>query len=312
MKSVIRISQQGNGDFETIQSAINSIPQDSSQTILMTIESGVYKEKLEINKPNLYLLGDGHVRIVYDDYAKRENAVGMPMGTFASSSTYISCDNIKIENITFENTAGESDQVSQAVALYVDADKVAFKNCSFLGAQDTLYLGRPKEELNNKSGRNYFENCRIVGDIDFIFGSATAYFQECQIVSKDQGKEINGYITAAATPVDKEVGFVFHQCKLLSDAAKNSVYLGRPWRDYARTVFIDCWMDQHIHQEGWNDWDKTSVETTVYYGEFGSAGPGANVSKRTVWSAQLNEEELKKFSLNECFRGDISWIYEWE
>ncbi|WP_438349666.1 pectinesterase family protein [Paenibacillus sp. FA6] len=302
MKNMIKVSQQGNGDFRTIQAAINSIPNHSTEEIMVTIESGVYKEKLKINKPNLHLFGEGDVKITFDDYSPKLNQLGVPMGTFASSSTYITADNIKVHNITFENSAGESDKVAQAVALYVDADKVSFKNCTFISAQDTLYLGRPKEELSNISGRNYFENCRIVGDIDFIFGSATAFFHKCEIVSIDQGKKINGYITAAATPMDKEIGFVFHRCKLISEADKNTVFLGRPWRDYARTVFIDCWMDKHIHQEGWNDWDKVSAETTVYYGELGSVGPGASSTTRVAWAQQLDDKDFVN-DKNICWRG---------
>lgn len=307
MKKYICVSQKGDGDFRTIQEAINSIRELSAQETMITIESGVYKEKLTINKPDLYLLGHGEVTIVYDDFARKNNTLGKPMGTFASCSTYITSDNIKVENIIFENSAGSSDKAGQAVALYVDADKVCFKECSFLSAQDTLYLGKPKEERNNRSGRNYFENCRIVGDIDFIFGSATAFFEKCEIVSLNLGKVINGYITAAATPVDKEIGFIFHSCTLISAADENSVFLGRPWRDYAKTVFIDCWMDNHIKQEGWNDWEKTSVDTTVYYAESGSRGPGASLSKRVAWSKQLNEEDVKAFSLETCFRGELAW-----
>lgn len=308
MTNNIKVSQKGNGDFHTVQAAIDSIPAGALQDTILIIESGVYKEKLQINKPNLSLYGNGAVRFVYDDYARKNNSLGAPMGTFASSSTYITGDNIRIENIIFENSAGGSDEVGQAVALYVDADKVSFKNCSFIAAQDTLYLAKPKEEMNNTSGRNYFEHCRIVGDIDFIFGSATAFFHECEIVSLNLQKEINGYITAAATPVDKPLGFIFHKCKLMSEADRNSVYLGRPWRDYAKTVFIDCWMDKHIREEGWDDWDKAdAVATTVYYGESGSDGPGADWGKRAAWSKQLNEAERRHFSLDTCFSGDLSW-----
>ncbi|WP_019640510.1 pectinesterase family protein [Paenibacillus fonticola] len=307
MITTIRVSQDGQGDFNTIQAAINSIPAQMPHETCITIQSGVYKEKLEINKPHLHLRGVGDVSIVYDDFAKKPGASGQPIGTFASSSTYITAGNIKIDNITFENPAGDGDVVGQAVALYVDADQVAFRNCRFIAAQDTLYLGRPKEQFTNQSGRNYFENCRIVGDIDFIFGSATAYFHQCEIVSLNRNKAINGYITAAATPIDKEYGFIFNQCKLLSDADEHTVYLGRPWRDYAKTVFIDCWMDRHVHPEGWHDWEKVCVNTTVYYGEYGSVGPGSNVSGRVPWAKQLEEEDLTKFTLSHCFGGDISW-----
>jgi pectinesterase len=307
MKPIITVNQSGTGDFTALQAAIDSIPENVSEETVLVIEAGVYKEKLYINKPNLRLSGVGEVRLVYDDYALKLNSEGSPMGTFASASTYITGDNIRVENIIFENTAGESARVGQAVALYVDADKVSFADCSFLGAQDTLYLGRPKEEPRNSSGRNYFERCRIAGDIDFIFGSATAYFEACEIISLNLDRDINGYITAAATPVDKASGFLFHRCRLLSSAAADSVYLGRPWRDYAKTVFLDCWMDAHIRQEGWHDWEKSSAGTTVFYAEYGSAGPGAHLEARTAWSRQLKEADMDRFTLEACFGGDISW-----
>ncbi|MNI38708.1 Pectinesterase A precursor [compost metagenome] len=271
------------------------------------IEAGVYYEKLRIHKPDITLIGEGEVRLVYDDYAPKPGIEGTPMGTFASCSTYITGDNIRAENIIFENTAGDSSKVAQAVALYVDADRAMFKNCSFLAAQDTLYLARPKEEQCNRSGRNYFEHCRITGDIDFIFGSATAYFEQCEMISLDLGQEINGYVTAAATPVDKGAGFVFHRCRLVSEAAADSVYLGRPWRDYARTAFIDCWLGAHIRRTGWNDWDKSSVWHTVHYAEAGSTGPGAHPEEREGWSRQLKEKELEEFSLEAVFGGDVDW-----
>ncbi|MBW4081349.1 pectinesterase family protein [Paenibacillus sp. S150] len=307
MKRTLTINHAGTGDFALLQAAIDSIPENGSGETVLVIEAGVYREKLCINKPNLRLCGKGEVRLVYDDYALKPGAGGSPMGTFASASTYITGDNIRAENIIFENRAGKSSEAGQAVALYVDADKVSFVDCSFLGAQDTLYLGRPKEETRNSSGRNYFERCRIAGDIDFIFGSATAYFEECAIISLNQGREINGYITAAATPADKETGFVFHRCRLLSDAAADSVYLGRPWRDYARTVFLDCWMGGHIRREGWHDWDKSSAGTTVFYGEYGSAGPGAHPEARAAWTRLLKQADTAGFTLEACFGADLSW-----
>lgn len=307
MKHLV-ISKTGVGDYSSVQAAVDSIPEEAGDVTVLHIEAGVYYEKLRINKPDLRIIGKGEVILVYDDYARKPGIEGTPMGTFGSCSTYITGDKFTVENIIFENTAGGSDEVGQAVALYVDADKVSFMNCTFLAAQDTLYLARPKEEKVNRSGRNYFEHCRITGDIDFIFGSATAYFHECEITSLNLGKEINGYITAAATPEDKQTGFVFHKCRLVSDAAEDTVYLGRPWRDYARTAFIDCWMGAHIRREGWNDWDKASVWHTVHYGEAGSEGPGAYADKRVGWSKQLQEHELGQYTLEAVFGGDASWI----
>ncbi|MEK5446626.1 pectinesterase family protein [Paenibacillus sp. FSL R7-0331] len=307
MKHIV-ISRTGGGDFSSVQAAVDSIPEECAEITVLHIEAGIYYEKLRINRPNLRLIGQGEVRLSYDDYARKPGNEGTPIGTFGSCSTYITGDNITAVNIIFENTAGSSDEVGQAVAMYVDADRVVFRNCTFLAAQDTLYLARPKEEKLNRSGRNYFEHCRITGDIDFIFGSATAYFHECEITSLNLGKEINGFVTAAATPEDKQTGFVFHKCRLVSDAAGGSVYLGRPWRDYARTAFIDCWMGAHICREGWNDWDKAAVWHTVHYVEAGSEGPGAHADKRVGWSKQLSESELEQLTPEAIFGGETDWI----
>jgi pectinesterase len=303
----IRVSKSGSGDYTSVQAAINSIPVGRTEETHLIIEAGVYKEKLQIHKPHLRLYGKGEVRLVYDDYALKLGNDGTPMGTNASCSTHITGDDIRVEHIIFENTAGPGSIVGQAVALYLDADQAVFRNCTFLAAQDTLYLAKPKEEKLNTSGRNYFEHCRIAGDVDFIFGSATAYFEECEIISLDRNMEINGFISAAATPEDKKAGFIFHKCRLISDAAADSVYLGRPWRDYARTVFIDCWMGGHIRREGWNDWGKSSVNDTVQYAEYGSVGPGAAPGERISWSKQLEQKVKDNFSLEAVFGGDIAW-----
>ncbi|MFP4979231.1 pectinesterase family protein [Paenibacillus sp. CN-4] len=302
------VSRAG-GNFDSVQAAVDSIPEHAPYRTVITVRQGTYTEKLRINKPNLHLRGEGEVVFRYDDYAAKPGEDGNPVGTYGSASTYITGDNVKVENITFVNSAGPSERVAQAVALYVDADRVAFYGCTFIGEQDTLYLGRPKEQENNRTARNYFAGCTIIGDIDFIFGSATAWFEDCTIISLDKGKEINGYITAAATPVDKRTGFVFRNCLLTGEAGPDSVYLGRPWRDYAKTVFIDCEMGGHIRREGWHDWDKASAWTTVRYGEAGSHGPGANDAGRTAWSRRMSEKELEAYTLEACFDGDTSWIF---
>jgi pectinesterase len=316
------VAQDGSGQFTKIQEAIDSIPVDNQNRIMITIKDGVYKEKLEINKPLITLVGTDRdkVKVTFDDYAKK-TINGEKMGTFGSYSSIITADGFMAKNITFENNAGSGTVVGQAVAVYVDADQVEFHSCSFLGSQDTLFtaplppkpiegdrFGGPRDGLERKKWcRSYFKDCYLEGDVDFIFGSATALFQDCEINSLDQSKEINGYITAASTPQDQKHGYVFIDCKLTSTAAAHTVYLGRPWRDYAKTVFINCWMGEHIREEGWHNWDKKHAEKTTYYAEYNSQGPGGNMEKREPWAKVLTEDELQEYTLENILGSGEKW-----
>jgi pectinesterase len=165
----------------------------------------------------------------------------------------------------------------------VDADRVAFINCRFIANQDTIYT-------YGKGQRQYFRNCWIEGTTDFIFGASTCWFEDCTILSKR-----DSYITAASTPEGAEFGYVFRNCRLIHNDNARKVYLGRPWRPYAKTVFIDCELGDHIRPEGWHNWDKKYAEKTSYYAEYGSKGPGAE-GKRVSWSHALKAKEVKKYT----------------
>lgn len=203
-------------------------------------------------------------------------------------------DGFYAKNITFENSSGP---VGQAVAVRVDGDKVVFENCRFLGFQDTLYP-------HGRNSRQYYKNCYIEGTTDFIFGWSTAVFEDCEIYSKAGGH----YITAASTEKETEYGFVFINCKLTGDAPKGSVYLGRPWRNYAQSVFINTEMGEHINQAGWHNWDKPHAEQTAFYAEYNSTGKGANAEKRVPWSKQLTKEEAEKYTAEHILKGKDNWI----
>jgi pectinesterase len=196
------------------------------------------------------------------------------------------------ENITFQNSAGP---VGQAVAIFVSGDRAVFKNCRFLGFQDTLYT-------YGKYSRQYYENCYIEGTVDFIFGSSTAVFKDCEIRSKR-----DAYITAASTPQGRDYGYVFINCKLTADPGVEKVFLGRPWRPYAQTVFIHCEMGAHIRPEGWNNWGNVSNEKTAFYAEYGSSGPGADISGRVPWAKKLNKKKLAAYSIEKVLAGDDGW-----
>ncbi|ADL51177.1 pectinesterase family protein [Clostridium cellulovorans] len=316
------VCKDGSGDFKTIQEAINSIPDNSNEKVTIYIKDGVYKEKLHITKPYVILIGESTEKtiITFDDYANKLFPNGEKYRTFNSYTVFISGDNFTAQNITIENSAGSGDVVGQAVALYVDSDKAIFKKCKFLGQQDTIFtgplppkpiegndFGGPMEGKPRRNVRQYFEQCYIEGDIDFIFGSSTVVFNKCEVFSLDKDKPINGYITAASTPEGLDFGYVFIDCKLTSNAKKETVYLGRPWRDYAKTAFINCYMGKHIINEGWHNWDKKQAENLVSYVEYNSYGPGATLDKRAQWTKVLSRESVAIYSISNVLSGNDNW-----
>lgn len=230
--------------------------------------------------------------LTYNDFASKKNRFGEEMGTTGSTSFYVFGDEFIAENITFENSSGP---VGQAVAVRVDGDKVMFRNCRFLGFQDTLYP-------HGERSRQYYKDCYIEGTVDFIFGWSTAVFDNCEIYCKEKG-----YITAASTNPDTQHGFVFINCMITGSAEANSFYLGRPWRPYAKTVFINCFLDKQIRAEGWHNWNKPDAEKTAFYAEYKNHGPGAQPTSRVAWSHQLTDEEAQRYTLENIF-GD--WTIE--
>ena len=283
------VAKDGSGDFFTVQEAVNAAPDYCKQDeTVIFIKNGVYKEKLTVpaNKQKLHLIGESAEKtiITYDDYALKNGSTGYPMGTSATSTVFLHANDFLAENITFENSSGEGKAIGQACAITLNGDRAAFINCRFIGNQDTVYGFGP-------GTRQYFRDCYIEGTTDFIFGFSTIYFEGCMIMSKK-----NSYITAASTPPGSKYGFVFVNCSLLHDENASEVYLGRPWRPYARTVFIDCEMDGHILKEGWHNWNKPDAEKTSFYAEYGSRGPGAASEKERVgWSHFLKEKDLKDY-----------------
>lgn len=311
------VAKDGSGDFLTIQEAVDSV-QDTAAQVVIHIKKGVYKEKVHVWKPNITFIGEdvNETVLTYDDYALKLFENGEKYGTFHSYSLLVAGNNFKASNLTIENSAGIGSVVGQAVAAYVDADMVVFENCRFLGCQDTLFtgplppvpmagglFGSPMEEYPKIPGRQYYKNCYIEGDVDFIFGTATVVFEDCEIFSFERGKETNGYVTAASTQEGKKYGYVFINCKLTSNAKPKTVFLGRPWRNYAKTVFINCELGAHIKEEGWNDWNKPEAHDTMYYAEYGSTGEGANDAKRVPYAKILKESEIKAYTIEEIFEG---------
>jgi len=280
------VAKDGSGNFTSVQAAISSIRdfRPEGRTVIF-IKKGVYKEKvvLPTQKTEITLIGEDRdsTIITWDDHANINK-----MGTFKTYTFLIQGNDIVLENLTIENNAP---RLGQAVALHVEGDRVAFFNCRFLGNQDTIYLGR-------EGFRNYFGGCYIEGTTDFIFGASTAWFEGCTILGK-----INSYLTAASTPKDIAFGFVFNKCTINTADSVKSVYLGRPWRAYAYTLFMGCNMIGKIKPEGWNNWSKKENEATARYAEYKNAGPGSDLSKRVNWSRQLSKKEANQVNLRTVF-----------
>ncbi|MDZ7935462.1 MAG: pectinesterase family protein [Emticicia sp.] len=238
------VAKDGSGDFRYIQDAINAVRVYLPKPITIKIKKGIYKEKLQVYSTltNITFVGENldSTIISYDDFSGKGK-----METFDSYTVKVEGNDIKFKNLTIENTAG---RIGQAVALHVEGDRCTFENCKFLGNQDTIFA-------SGENARQYFTNCYIEGTVDFIFGSSTALFEKCHVHSKT-----DGYITAASTPKWVAYGYVFKDCKLTADETATKVYLGRPWRDFAKTVFINCEMGSHILPEGWNNWGRPEVE----------------------------------------------------
>ncbi len=295
----ITVAQDGSGDYEHIQDAIDASKSFPPKRVTIFIKNGVYKEKITVPSWNtkLSLIGESKEKtiITYDDYFKKIDRDRN--STFMTFTVKIEADDFYAENLTIENASGP---VGQAVALHVEGNRCKFVNCNVKGNQDTLYS-------DGENSLQYFSGCYIEGTTDFIFGSATVFFEKCVIKNKS-----NSYITAASTTDGKAFGFVFYQCELIADEGVNSAYLGRPWRDYAKVAFIECEMGSHINAEGWKNWSGTERDKTVYYAEYGNTGPGSKMDGRVNWSNQLTEDQAAKYTLLNVLSPAVSGQgYDW-
>ena len=276
-QDTIVVSRDGTGNFRTLQEAIESARAFMDYTVTIYVKNGVYKEKVIVPSwvENIDIIGEDRDKtiITYDDHANINK-----MGTFRTYTVKVEGSDITFKNLTIENNAA---QLGQAVALHTEGDRLKFINCRILGNQDTIYTGA-------KFTRLYFKDCYIDGTTDFIFGPSTALFEDCIIHSKR-----NSYVTAASTPKEAKYGYVFKHCKLTAEPGVDKVYLGRPWRPYAYTLFIECELGKHIVLAGWHNWGKQSNEETARYMEYKNTGEGANASERVAWSKQLTKKEAE-------------------
>jgi len=289
-KSIV-VAKDGSGNYKTVQQAFNAVPENNKNPLTIYIKPGIYKEKIHLDssKYHVTIIGEDKFKTIltYDDHTGKLSPGGDTINTRTSWSFLLKADDFNAENISFVNDAGFT--AGQAVAAEIDGDRVVFKNCRFIGFQDVLFT-------NNENSRQVYKNCYIEGTTDFIFGSATAWFEQCLIHSKK-----NSHITAASTPQAHPFGYIFNDCILTADTGLYGVSLGRPWRQFASVAYIHCYIGQHILTEGWRNWNNTDNYKTVRYAEYENYGPGANPLKRVPWSHQLTDQEVKNFTFKNVF-----------
>lgn len=302
------VSRKG-GRFRTVQEAIDAVPRGNQKPVTIEVRKGVYMERLTVPRDKRF------IRLVGEDATSTVLTYNLSTATTAetrySASAYVYADDFQAENIAFENTYGVG---SQAVSLFVGADRALFRRCRFLGWQDTLYVNGPgchfvpqslvaADASNCPAGRQFFDQCYIEGHVDFIFGDAAAVFRNCQIHSKGAG-----YVTAQSKTYPEQVsGFVFDHCRLTGENTGAGVYLGRPWRAYSQAVYRNCWLGAHIRPPGWSVWNNNRNHETSFYAEFQSEGPGANPAARVPWSHQLTVEEAARFDTPVFLKGVDGW-----
>lgn len=305
---MITVAKDGSGDFLSVQEAVNSIA-DVPETIF--IKNGIYKERVEITKNNITLIGENvdSTIITYDYYALMPMEDGSKRGTFRSYTFLVNADNFSAYNITFENSAGFGKVVGQAIAVYAEGDALTFKNCHMLGHQDTLFTGPlPHEEKQTGGftgptqfapripGHQLYEDCFICGEVDFIFGSAICYFKNCELYALNRNMEINSYYTAPSTYENQQYGYVFESCNFTGNCPERTVMLSRPWRIYAKVVLLNCNLSGQITETGFHDWNKPESHDTCYYAEYKCFGDGYVPDKRPPYVHQLTDEEAAIYS----------------
>ena len=304
------VAADGTGDFYSIQRALDAAPKTGA---LVLVAPGVYREVLTVDKPNI------QIRSANSDATKTivvmDKSAGTSGGTLHSATVNVTADNFFAENITFENdfnaTHPQLPAGSQALALLVTGDRAVFHNVRLLGNQDTVYAGSRNCSPDGENcipTRQYFSDCYVAGNVDFIFGDSKAVFDRCEIHSTAHA---GGYITAQSKHYPSEdSGFVINRCKLTADpGVTQNVYLGRPWRPYATVIYLNTEMGERIDPAGWREWhpgETHSIET-VFYAEYGSTGPGAHPREREPHTHFLTPEQAHSYEPSVFLRGSDNW-----
>ena len=309
------VAKDGSGDFTSLQAAVDAVPDGGEAPFVLLLRAGEYREKVAVHKNNVRIVGESRDRTVlaWNGCAKDPGPDGKEKGTFLSATLVITGDQVELENLTVCNDAGDGRRAGQAVAVYAAGDRGVWRNCRLTAHQDTLFCGPVRipntlADLGERRGcaeavervedghlthsRQYFENCLIEGDVDFIFGCYRCWFERCTLFMRERG----GWYTAANTNLLQPFGMVFHRCLLTGCCEEGKAFLGRPWRAFARTVFLECEMDEHVAPEGFADWNETRV-VTDRCGEWRTAGARADQRTRHPAQKRLTDEEAERITL---------------
>lgn len=310
MSNLITIRVTPGGEPDTISKAIAALPSDPSIPARILLSAGTWCEKVELLRPNTIIEGAGadKTEIIWDDFAQDDMPDGSKRHTFRTATLRLCGDHITLRRLKVSNSAGPRERVGQAIALYVNGDEFLAENCCFSGSQDTLFLAPlplaavepggftgPDEHTERRPQRHTFRKCTVEGDIDFIFGGAAAWFESCELVSKDGRDDrktpYEGYVCAPCTPQGQTFGFVFKNCRFLSDRCPDgSVYIGRPWRNDARITLLSCGLDSHIAKGWFHDWNKPESHDHTRFAEYGCWGPG-HLQDKVSYMHTLSAEE---------------------
>lgn len=298
--------------YETVQEAVDA----SVKGDIIHLKAGIYEEKVYIKTDGITLKGEDKKTTVltYSDYARQEHEDGREYGTFRTATLYVLADSVTVENMTIRNEAGDGRKVGQALALYADGDELRFMNCDFEAYQDTIFAGPlpvapkkpgsfvgPKENAPYKTSHQWYHGCRVIGDVDFIFGSALALFSECEIVSRNRGEAINGYVTAPSTWEAEPYGFIFVSSRFVpeDEDMEGTVFIGRPWREHGKVMLVDCYVDNHIRAEQADPWGNEANKQTARFMEF-------SCTYKATYDVVAREEELPFVTIQE---GKPSWDF---
>ena len=314
-------------EFSSIQNALDFLEAHPREERYILIRPGIYKEQVEVRVPGVTITGESREAaektiITLGLGAKEILEDGKKRGTFRTYTFFVNARDVTLSCLTIENSAGPGDLAGQAIALYADGDRLTVDSCRLLGWQDTLFTAPlppreiekdgfvgPKQFASRESQRQYYRNCYMEGDVDFVFGGAAAYFEHCTFFSKNKNQKINGYVTAPSTPQGQRFGYVMDHCLFTGDCADQTVFLGRPWREWGQTVLLYCCLGPHITEKGWDDWSKEKAHETSFFAEYECTGPGAGLSFRPGWVHQLTQEEAAAYT-KEQILGDSEGTFK--
>ncbi|XP_027335389.1 pectinesterase 2-like [Abrus precatorius] len=300
-KANVVVAKDGSGKYTTVSAAVNAAPKSSSGRYVIYVKAGIYNEQVEIKAHNIMLVGDGMGKTIITG----SKSVGGGTTTFRSATVAVVGDGFIAQDITFRNTAGAANH--QAVALRSGSDLSVFYRCSIEGYQDTLYV---------HSERQFYRECDVYGTVDFIFGNAAVVFQNCNLFARNPPNKVNTITAQGRTDPNQNTGISIHNSKVIAASDLKPVqisvktYLGRPWQQYSRTVFMKTYLDSLINPIGWLEWSGNFALSTLYYGEYMNTGPGASTANRVKWSGYhviTSASEASKFTVGN-FIGGNSWL----